>query len=144
MFAVATLFAAFAVVAQGSESQVCAQSYSQCDGQYWPNGVCCVDPNFDCVYQNEYLSLCLPHDDSTDDDSTDDSTDALVVGTDDAPTNTTNVTTVAPTPAPTDPLVVGSDVVTDTPTPAPTNATNATTAAPTNAPATTEASTGGR
>nr|AIG55475.1 secreted protein [Thraustotheca clavata] len=38
----------------------CAENYSQCNGQNWPFGVCCKDPNFSCNKKNEYLSLCEP------------------------------------------------------------------------------------
>ncbi|OQR89534.1 hypothetical protein ACHHYP_06230, partial [Achlya hypogyna] len=38
----------------------CAENGSQCNGQNWPYGVCCKDPNYSCNYKNQYLSLCEP------------------------------------------------------------------------------------
>nr|AIG55578.1 secreted protein [Thraustotheca clavata] len=43
-----------------SNNGQCAENYSQCNGQNWPFGVCCKDPNFSCNKKNEYLSLCEP------------------------------------------------------------------------------------
>ncbi|KAF0698467.1 Aste57867_10927 [Aphanomyces stellatus] len=38
----------------------CSTNYSQCNGQNWPNGVCCEDPNFECKFKDQYLSTCEP------------------------------------------------------------------------------------
>nr|AIG56031.1 secreted protein [Achlya hypogyna] len=43
-----------------STSGQCAENHSQCNGQNWPFGVCCKDPNFVCNKKNDYLSLCEP------------------------------------------------------------------------------------
>ncbi|ETV96940.1 hypothetical protein H310_09802 [Aphanomyces invadans] len=41
-------------------SQGCATNFSQCNGQHWPHGVCCIDPTFTCQEVTQYLSLCVP------------------------------------------------------------------------------------
>jgi hypothetical protein len=38
----------------------CSTSWSQCNGQNWPYGVCCEDAAFQCNKKNDYLSLCEP------------------------------------------------------------------------------------
>ncbi|RHY27583.1 hypothetical protein DYB32_006684 [Aphanomyces invadans] len=46
--------------ASGEAKRVCATTWSQCDGQNWPNGVCCISPNDRCVKHNDYYSQCIP------------------------------------------------------------------------------------
>lgn len=50
------------IVASAVSTQAgqCSTNWSQCNGQNWPHGVCCEDPNFECNRKNEYLSLCEP------------------------------------------------------------------------------------
>ncbi|CAK4072568.1 unnamed protein product, partial [Aphanomyces euteiches] len=35
----------------------CSTNWGQCNGQNWPYGVCCEDPNYQCNKKNNYLSL---------------------------------------------------------------------------------------
>ncbi|ETV73848.1 hypothetical protein H257_11512 [Aphanomyces astaci] len=40
---------------------LCAEKWSQCNGQNWPNGVCCKDQGWQCVYHSDVYSQCLPN-----------------------------------------------------------------------------------
>ncbi|KAH9121555.1 hypothetical protein AeMF1_006783 [Aphanomyces euteiches] len=51
-----------------NNNKQCSTNWSQCNGQNWPFGVCCQDPNFQCNKKNEYLSLCEPKDKKRDAD----------------------------------------------------------------------------
>ncbi|OQR84560.1 hypothetical protein THRCLA_10819 [Thraustotheca clavata] len=56
-----TAFATIALTTVAvSAAPTCSENYSQCNGQNWPFGVCCKDPNFTCNKKNDYLSLCEP------------------------------------------------------------------------------------
>ncbi|OQR80837.1 hypothetical protein ACHHYP_17137 [Achlya hypogyna] len=54
------IIALFALALPAIADKQCAQNWSQCNGQNWSHGVCCVDPNFTCKYKTQYLSQCEP------------------------------------------------------------------------------------
>ncbi|KAG9416902.1 hypothetical protein AC1031_001297 [Aphanomyces cochlioides] len=57
---VALIVGAIVASAVSTQAGQCSTNWSQCNGQNWPHGVCCEDPNFECNRKNEYLSLCEP------------------------------------------------------------------------------------
>ncbi|KDO16744.1 hypothetical protein SPRG_17748, partial [Saprolegnia parasitica CBS 223.65] len=53
------VFGAPSVTPATDNSKVCAENWSQCNGQNWPFGVCCKSAGWKCVKHNDYYSQCL-------------------------------------------------------------------------------------